>query len=392
MGDVLAAARAAYGSEFTEVLERARVWVNGDEPAAGEATRLRDGDEVAVIPPVSGGADAGITPAELEAAGLYDPADEHAEQRLELLRYLLELGATMEDLDGARDDLPFLATALSLRPGRERLTLAEVARRAGAPLDKATRIWRTSGLAAPGPDDRVYSEADVELVGIVLLGEELYGEEAILQLARVAAAAIARVVEAVRSAFLVHVAPRAAEDPSGLALARANAEAASLVPGLSHALDVLLRHHFESNYRHVEPLSGTTRGYDSQQLTVGFVDAVAEGGGRLVKLIGDEAMFVVADADTACDIAGALINAVASHPVLPPGRGGLAAGEVLTREGDYFGPVVNLAARAVKLAEPGGVLASPEVRSASEPHRFTSIGEQTLRGFDQPVELFRLGR
>ncbi|MBA2325398.1 MAG: MoaD/ThiS family protein [Actinobacteria bacterium] len=55
MGDVLAAARAAYGADFTAVLENARVWVNGDEPTEGDATVLRDGDEVAVIPPVSGG-------------------------------------------------------------------------------------------------------------------------------------------------------------------------------------------------------------------------------------------------------------------------------------------------------------------------------------------------
>jgi molybdopterin converting factor small subunit len=53
---LLAAARAAYGNEFAAVLEVARVWVNGDEPTDGEATVLADGDEVAVIPPVSGGA------------------------------------------------------------------------------------------------------------------------------------------------------------------------------------------------------------------------------------------------------------------------------------------------------------------------------------------------
>jgi molybdopterin converting factor small subunit len=52
---VLTAATTRYGDDFAAVLETARVWVNGDEPADGPATQLHANDEVAVLPPVSGG-------------------------------------------------------------------------------------------------------------------------------------------------------------------------------------------------------------------------------------------------------------------------------------------------------------------------------------------------
>jgi MoaD family protein len=53
---LLAQAVQRYGNDFAAVLVTARVWLNGDEPTAGAATELHDGDEIAVLPPVSGGA------------------------------------------------------------------------------------------------------------------------------------------------------------------------------------------------------------------------------------------------------------------------------------------------------------------------------------------------
>jgi len=52
---VLAVAVQRYGDTFADVLGRSGVWVNGDEPPAAGATYVHDGDEVAVLPPVSGG-------------------------------------------------------------------------------------------------------------------------------------------------------------------------------------------------------------------------------------------------------------------------------------------------------------------------------------------------
>jgi sulfur-carrier protein len=53
VSEVLDAARSRYGTAFADVLETCRIWVNG-EPAA-PSTRVAADDEVAVLPPVSGG-------------------------------------------------------------------------------------------------------------------------------------------------------------------------------------------------------------------------------------------------------------------------------------------------------------------------------------------------
>jgi molybdopterin converting factor small subunit len=51
--EVLTAARARYGDRFAEVLGRSKVWVNGQPADPGDPVMASD--ELAVLPPVSGG-------------------------------------------------------------------------------------------------------------------------------------------------------------------------------------------------------------------------------------------------------------------------------------------------------------------------------------------------
>ena len=104
---------------------------------------------------------------------------------------------------------------------------------------------------------------------------------------------------------------------------------------------------------------------------------------RLVKMIGDEVMYVATDPVAAAEIALELRDAVAAHPVLAGLRGGLVFGEVVAQDGDYYGPEVNLAARIVANAAPGEILTTAAVATllaANDAFAARSEGERELRG------------
>jgi adenylate cyclase len=92
-------------------------------------------------------------------------------------------------------------------------------------------------------------------------------------------------------------------------------------------------------------------------------DTVTARGGRVVKMIGDEVMFVTETATDAARIALALAEAYADDELLSDVRVALAVGPVLVQDGDFYGPVVNLASRAAGIAAPGSVLVSDEFHS-----------------------------
>ena len=70
---------------------------------------------------------------------------------------------------------------------------------------------------------------------------------------------------------------------------------------------------------------------------------------------------------------------------------GLAAGPAVALHGDYYGEVVNLAARLVKASEPSQVVVSESVRAAvGARFAFEDASELTPKGFDAPVAVYRL--
>jgi len=92
---------------------------------------------------------------------------------------------------------------------------------------------------------------------------------------------------------------------------------------------------------------------------------VVDHGGQVIKTIGDEVLFTVADPAAAVEIALALAarGDDADDP-FPAVRAGIAHGAVVRRLGDVFGSTVNAASRLTSAARPGTVLVDAGVHDA----------------------------
>jgi adenylate cyclase len=120
--------------------------------------------------------------------------------------------------------------------------------------------------------------------------------------------------------------------------------------------------------------------------------AASETGGRLVKVLGDGVMLYFADADTAVRAALSVIRRV-EKAGLPAARGAVNAGPMVRRDGDYFGSVVNIAARAADYARPHELLVTQEVVDSwtgGDRVYFRGIGAVSLKNVKKRVELFQV--
>lgn len=356
------------------------------------------------------------------AAGLYDASAPNAAERLELLIFLVERGCSLDEMVDAhqRGRLFALAGDRIVRPARDQFDLEQVAQMIGHPVDDVRALWRAFGLVDVG--DAVASADDVEMLRTALAMAGVLGMEATVGLARVMGSSMARIGDAtstvVRGRF---PAMSVAVSGSEVATARAFAAIAANVPALGRALDTLFRHHLEAARMHFERTeSWDVVGAGGVRVAVGFADlcgftgltqqlrmdelsflltrfetiasdVVQDHSGRVVKFIGDAVMFVAPDAVSAVAIADELVAAAAERGL--QARAGVSAGTALALDGDYFGPVVNLAARLVAIADAGDVVVSEDVAERLGDRRETTpLGSRSLRGFAEPVPVARLDR
>lgn len=121
-------------------------------------------------------------------------------------------------------------------------------------------------------------------------------------------------------------------------------------------------------------------------------EIISVGGGRLVKTIGDEVLYVAETPQAGAQISLALSREFEADEMLPRTRGAVVWGRILSRLGDIYGPTVNLAARLTSLAEPGMVLTDAvTANTLKNDPRFVMTAQEitSVRGFGdiQPFEL-----
>ena len=142
-------------------------------------------------------------------------------------------------------------------------------------------------------------------------------------------------------------------------------------------------------------LGGDLEAGELDEVVATFGNLAAEVAGprvRLVKTIGDAAMFSSAEADRLVASALDLLEAT-ERAELPSLRVGVAFGSTVPRAGDLYGHAVNLASRVTGVARPGSVLCTEQVRDAAlQSFNWSYARRHRLKGIGDAVPLYRARR
>ena len=113
-------------------------------------------------------------------------------------------------------------------------------------------------------------------------------------------------------------------------------------------------------------------------------------GARIAEQVGDQLLIVASDARVAMLSAVRLRAAVATEPLFPSVRIGIADGSVVERDGRYFGPALNLTARLAARAGADDILCTGAVADASRGIagiRFHPLGALRFKNVPLPVDV-----
>ncbi|MFT5979125.1 MAG: adenylate cyclase [Candidatus Azotimanducaceae bacterium] len=312
-------------------------------------------------------------------------------------------------------------------PGKAKLTIDDVAEKVGVEADVVRSFWRALGFVDTDDGERSFTKHDVAILKslVALTQNGLVDPDIALQVSRVIGMSLANVATAVvdagagrsverrEAAASAGVSGDADDDPSALAV-----RSGELLPFMSEVIDYSFRRHLRAAARRRVLLASSPGGetqvigfadlvrfaelsldLDDRELAdlVGRFDSlvhdiVVGNDGRIVKMIGDAAMFSVVDPAQGALIALEMVGAVDRDPILGGLRVGMASGPVLARDGDLYGPVVNTASRLGAIGRAGAVNVNQSLRNELAGDRrfaFRSLGSRNLRHIGE-VRVYRL--
>src|SRR5262245_50451178 len=283
---------------------------------------------------------------DLVADGLFDPDAPDADVRRELFGRALAVGAGLDEIRQACEEgwLHVVPTRVAILGGPPTLSVEEAAARAGIGPEFAARLWHTLRLSQRGYRECV--EADVAIFELYAGVLAMFGEEETLQIAGVQAAALSMMADAeVAQVRALLEAPPRGDGADNVAVGEMWVEfVRGFLDVVERGISRLHRHQILATGRRYT-LWGAPTEESTADVVVGFADLVgftalgqtlesrqldallrtfeARAAGeatsastRLVKLIGDEAMFVAKTTDDALAIAHALVD----DPDVPPLR------------------------------------------------------------------------
>ena len=371
--------------------------------------------------------------------GTFDPladAISGGPDPIDLAGFLVEVGVPLEEVEeaAAGGTLELLALEKLVAPDPPRYELQEVEALSGVPADQIRAYWRALGFPDPTPGEKLYSDSDLTVLSDVVwfISDGALEPGVALQMARVMGSSLERIASAQVDTIETRRASRGrAEDESepgaagdghaGLTPEDAQLairRGAELLPMMPKVMEFVWRRHLAdaARRRRLRAIAGEgntmavgfadlvgftaqTQQLDEEELAdvVGRFEAIAYDvvtahGGRVVKMIGDEVMFVADSTRVGAETALALAETYRNDDALSDVRVGLACGSVLEREGDVYGPVVNTASRIVKMAYPGAVVVSEDIYRAladDEQLAFKSIRQHYLKDIGR-VRLFTM--